>query len=58
MSATTPEVTSTPVPIGFTLSPALKLSLKLKAAPTVLISYVPGSSVAAVVPEGATNLPK
>ena len=58
ISATTPEVTSTPEPIAFTLSPAVKLSLKLKAAPVVLISYVPGSSVAAVFPEGANNLPK
>ena len=58
MSATTPLVTSTPVPIGFTASPEVKLSLKLKAYPAVLISYVPASSVAAAVPDGVTNLPK
>ena len=33
MSATTPVATSTPVPIGFTASPAVKLSEKLKAEP-------------------------
>ena len=58
MSATTPLVTSTPDPIGATASPEVKLSLKLKAEPAVLISYVPASSVAAAVPEGVTNLPK
>ena len=58
MSATTPLVTSTPVPIGATASPEVKLSEKLKAEPAVLISYVPASSVAAAVPEGVISLPK
>ena len=58
ISATTPLVTSTPVPIGFTESPAVKLSEKLKAEPVVLISYVPASSVAAALLLGASNFPK
>ena len=57
MSATTPEATSTPLPIVFTASPAVKLSEKLKAEPVVLISYVPASSVAAALLLGASNFP-
>ena len=58
MSATTPEVTSTPVPIGFTASPAVKLSEKLKADPAGFMSYVPASRVAAALLLGANNFPK
>ena len=59
ISATTPALTSTPVPIGFTASPEVQLSLKLNADPAVFISYVPASSVAAAVTlAGAVILPK
>ena len=57
ISATTPALTSTPLPIAGMASPCCQLSVSENADPAVFISYVPTSSVAAAVADPAVSFP-